>query len=162
MDAIELRELRDEPAHAGAILELARRLPEWFTERGIEQLKVDVAHQQGYIAVSGNVALGFVTYYVAEGVARIGWMGVAPDHHRKGIGRSLIEHLCAELHARELPAVQVDTLGDSVDYEPYALTRAFYRGVGFRDHQRVKQDDPEWPERLTLRRALSSVSSKTR
>ena len=50
MDAIELRELRDVPAHAGAILELTTRLPEWFTERGIEQLQVDIAHQQGYVS----------------------------------------------------------------------------------------------------------------
>jgi hypothetical protein len=47
--------------------------------------------------------------------------------------------------------VFVDTLGDSVDYEPYARTRAFYRALGFTDHQRIMQPGNEsMPERLVL------------
>jgi ribosomal protein S18 acetylase RimI-like enzyme len=155
MMMIELRPLRDAPTAASdAIMTIARGLPEWFTERGLEQLRIDIAHQAGYIATREDRVLGFVTYYVAEGVAHIGWLGVAKSEHRGGVGRRLIDHLCARLHDAGLPAVHVDTLGDSVDYAPYALPRAFYRAVGFEDHQRVRQDDPEWPDRLTMRRQL--------
>ncbi len=102
--------------------------------------------------------MGFVTYFVYQGVAHIGWLGVARDEHRLGIGRLLIEHLCAHLRAAGLPAIHVDTLGDSIEYAPYATTRSFYRAVGFQNYRVVRQDDPEWPERLTLRRQLSDTA----
>ena len=50
--------------------------------------------------------------------------------------------------------VFVDTLGDSVEYEPYERTRTFYRAMGFADFKRVMTDNPGMPESLTLRKSL--------
>jgi hypothetical protein len=51
--------------------------------------------------------------------------------------------------------LQVYTLGDSVDYEPYERTRAFYRALGFVDFKREPHpDNPECPESLFLRKVL--------
>ena len=49
---------------------------------------------------------------------------------------------------------EISGLGDSVDYEPYVRTRAFYRGIGFTDHRREKRDTWECPEALYLRKRL--------
>lgn len=98
--------------------------------------------------------IGFITFYVSEGIGHIGWLGVSPNYHRRGIGRLLVERLCTQLKRDGVREMQVCTLGDSVEYEPYERTRAFYRALGFRDLSRVMQDNPECPELLTLKRDL--------
>ena len=140
--------------HFPGIAAIAEALPEWFTEDGRRKLTVDLHYQPGYVAVVDNEPVGFVTIYVVEAIAHIGWMGVHPDRHRSGIGRTLVEVACTELGGHGVSHLRVDTLGDGVDYKPYAETRAFYRGVGFSDVACVVQDDPEWPERLTLEREI--------
>ena len=141
--------------HHDGVFAVAKTLPRWFTERGRSHLAVDLRHQKGLVALRGEQVVGFLSYYVAEAAAHIGWMGVRRSEHRGGVGRALIASLVDVLRAAGIESVLVDTLGDGVDYEPYALTRAFYRGVGFEDHACIKQDEPEWPERLTLRLSLS-------
>jgi GNAT superfamily N-acetyltransferase len=139
---------------AAGVLRVARSLPEWFTPRGIEHLTVDLRFQGFFVAEDAGGVIGFLSFHVAEAVAWIGWMGVAPGRQRGGVGRALCERLFEELGRAGVPEVRVETLGDSVEYEPYARTRAFYAAVGFVEHARVMQDDPEWPDRLTLRRPL--------
>ncbi len=138
----------------GSVIAVARTLPLWFTSRGLRQLATDLQHQEGLVALRDGRVVGFLSYYVVEGEAHIAWMGVVKGEHRQGIGRLVVEQLVAMLRSWHIESILVDTLGSSVDYEPYALTRAFYRGIGFKEHACIKQDDPEWPERLTLRLAI--------
>lgn len=134
-----------------AVVHLASELPQWFSERGRQHVAIDLHFQKFFVAESESSITGFVSFYVAEAVAWIGWLGVRPTAHRSGIGRALIARLAEQLAPANITTIRTDTLGDSVDYEPYARTRAFYYGVGFVEHARRMQDDPEWPERLTLR-----------
>jgi ribosomal protein S18 acetylase RimI-like enzyme len=143
--------------HFPAIAAIAEALPQWFTEDGRRKLAVDLHYQQGYVALVESAPVGFLTIYVVESVAHIGWMGVHPDMHRSGLGRTLVEVACAELGGHGVSRVRVDTLGDGVDYQPYAHTRAFYRGIGFSDVACIAQNDPEWPERLTLERTIATA-----
>ncbi len=50
----------------------------------------------------------------------------------------------AEDHLRDagVTQVRVETLGDSVEYEPYEWTRAFYRAMGFSEFKLVMTDNP--------------------
>ena len=92
------------------------------------------------------------------GVARAlpeSWIAVSADHHRRGIGARLLEFAEDDLSRSGVSEVQVETLGESVDYEPYERTRAFYRSAGFRDFKSVMTDNPGMPESLTLRKRLS-------
>ena len=136
------------------VLDVARSLPAWFTERGLTHMRADVPFQRTLLAESGGDVVGFVAFFSHEGVGRIGWMGVRKDLRRGGVGRALVEAWAKELAAAGVTRVLVDTLGDAVEYEPYAETRAFYRAVGFRDLHRVEAGDPECPEQLTLARDL--------
>jgi len=131
-------------------IEIAGSLPEWFTPNGIEHMVIDLRFQQGFAAIHDSRILGFLSYFVNESIAHIGWIGVLPVYQRKGIGRKLVDNLISELGHFNVRKLRVNTLGDSVDYEPYERTRAFYRGIGFRDFQRIAQDNPECPEKLIL------------
>lgn len=139
--------------YAGA-MSIARSLPEWFNDQGIEQMSHDLRIQHGAVAEANGRIVGFVTWCVHDGIGEIAWIGVGPDLHRKGVGTSLLAF--AEIALRDLGVVEVEveTLGDSVAYEPYERTRAFYRDSGFRDHERMVTDNPGMPESLTLRKCL--------
>ncbi|MEO6398665.1 MAG: GNAT family N-acetyltransferase [Tepidiformaceae bacterium] len=58
-------------------------------------------------------------------------MGVAPDEHRHGVGRALVEAAVTAAVASGARVLTVKTLSASQPDEGYERTRAFYRGVGF-------------------------------
>jgi ribosomal protein S18 acetylase RimI-like enzyme len=136
------------------VIEIAKALPEWFTKNGITKMKIDLRFQNGLVANIESEIIGFVSFFTVEGDGHIGWMGIIPQYHRQGIGSKLIDHLKTKLKDGGVKSLNVLTLGDSVDYEPYARTRAFYRAVGFEDHRRYKTDDPECPEQLVMKMDL--------
>jgi len=148
-----LRPLR--PHYHDASVGVARMLGEWFTPRGLEELEIDLRFASGFVALLGPKVIGFIAFTVAESCATIHWMGLLPEHHRRGIGRRLVERVIEDLTRAGVRELLVSTLGDSVDYEPYARTRAFYRALGFHTHQVIPQpDNPEWHERMILRKNL--------
>jgi GNAT superfamily N-acetyltransferase len=58
------------------------------------------------------------------------FMAVRPEHHRRGIGRELLEHLESEARARGGRWLHVKTLAPSHPDPYYARTRAFYERRG--------------------------------
>lgn len=133
------------------VVKIALALPEWFTVNGIELIKKDILFQSGLLATKDEQTIGFLTFFVNQGEATIGWMGVLPKFHKNGIGTALIGELKNLLLMNDIHTVLVSTLGDSVDYEPYAKTRAFYRKNGFNDHKIIPHlDNPEQEEELVL------------
>lgn len=147
------------PACFAAVTAIADALPEWFTEDGRRNLRIEIPFQRGFVACDPGV-IGFVLYYVCESTdvwrstGHIAWLGVAPTAQRRGAGRALLTALESRLREGNVRLIQVFTLGDGVDYEPYAQTRAFYRAMGFGDHRVEKHDNPSCPESLVLRKAL--------
>ena len=145
--------------YARQIVELARDLGEWFTPKGVAEIAVDARMQHGFVAFAGSGAsatpVGFVLFNVTAAIGQITWIAVARAHHRRGVGRRLLERAIAELRAANVRELRVETLGPSVDYEPYARTRAFYAAMGFIEHQRVPQpDNPGCAELLVMRRSI--------
>lgn len=121
-----------EEEHYSGILTITEGLPEWFDETArSKSIPIDIRHQEGFVAVSGQRVVGFVTLYVAEGQLHIGWLGVDKAFQRRGIGSRLIA--AAEMKARDLGIDELATytLGDSVEYQPYEETRHFYWKCGF-------------------------------
>lgn len=148
---------RKTEADREAILAIARSLPEWFTPAALDHIHVDDGFQDGLVAVddAGQV-VGFLLFFVYEGMGNIAWIGVQPELQRKGIGRALLERFEQDMKAAGVKELQVYTLGDSVDYEPYARTRAFYAAVGFSNYRSVALDNPECPDQLYLRKQIES------
>jgi ribosomal protein S18 acetylase RimI-like enzyme len=137
-----------------AAIAVARSLPEWFNAPGLQQMSIDLHNQVGAVAEMQGDVVGFVTFLSRAGVGEIGWIAVAPGHHRSGIGRQLLESAEDRLRRSGATELQVETLGESVDYEPYERTRAFYRAAGFRFLRSEMTDNPGMPESLWLHKAL--------
>ncbi len=63
--------------------------------------------------------------------AEIHLLAVDPAHHRRGVGRALVDALEHDLVADGVRLLQVKTLGPSDPDEGYRRTRRFYQAVGF-------------------------------
>lgn len=149
---VTIRPLR--PEDGPEAVRVAESLPEWFSPDGIAEITRDTAHQAGAIAEAGGRVVGFITWVVDGPKGELAWIGVAPDRHGTGVGRRLIEMADQALREAGVEEVFVETLGESVEYEPYDRTRAFYRAVGFTDFESWATDNPGMPEVLRLRKAL--------
>jgi ribosomal protein S18 acetylase RimI-like enzyme len=149
---IAIRPMTDDD-HTAAV-DLSRALPEFFNDQGIAEMTDEIPREDGAVAEIDGELVGFVTWAIHDGIGRIGWIAVGGDHHRHGIGRRLVEYAERDLKAAGFEALEVDTLGESVEYEPYDRTRAFYRSVGFTDLKSVMLDNPGMPEMLTLRKSI--------
>ena len=140
-----------EEEHYSGILTVAEGLPEWFDETArSKSIPTDIRHQEGFVAVSEQRVIGFVTLYVAEGRLHIGWLGVDKAFQRQGLGSRLIA--AAEMKARdlEIDELATNTLGDSVEYQPYEKTRRFYWKCGFSVYKRAQTDNPGCPEEIWI------------
>ena len=108
-------------------------LPDWFGIPQANQHYIDyVATHPTFVARIDDNAAGFLSLAQPfPHAAEIHVMAVHPHFHRQGIGRALVS--AAEDHLRREGArfLQVKTMSDKHPSPEYALTRAFYFGVGF-------------------------------
>jgi len=138
-------------ADRAGIQAVAAGLPEWFDEHARDvAIPTDIRHQEVFVAVAAGEVVGFVSVYVSEGRANIGWIGVRRDLHRRGIGSRLLAAVERRAGEMGIAEVAVMTLGDGVDYPPYEATRAFYARCGFTVRRRSTTDNPGCPEELRL------------
>jgi ribosomal protein S18 acetylase RimI-like enzyme len=121
---------------SAAVEPILRALPQWF---GIESAVKMYIHHAGenptFLAVNtecNNQPVGFLTFIQhSPAAAEIYVMGVLPNYHRKGIGRSLIRTAETYLKAEGVKFLQVKTVSDEHPDEGYKRTRAFYKAMGF-------------------------------
>jgi len=130
--------------------------PRWFTESALKEIEHDVRTQHGYVAVDDEKVVGFALFMACENeeTAELTWIGVKPAHHRKGIGRALVNAIETELRREGFHALRVDTVAATVDYEPYAWTRSFYHAIGFSDISIQTKGYPSGDDKLLLRKQL--------
>lgn len=106
-------------------------------------------------------AVGWAMMGEVDGEAHLFEVAVAPDHGRRGIGRSLVEHVCAWAEARGSGAVTLTTFLD------VPWNRPFYERCGFvvvpleaagSGIRAVVAEEIswglDWSERCVMRRAL--------
>ena len=133
------------------VKKIADVLPEWFTEEGRSMIERDARYQFGFISEEESEIVGFLTYFVNQGIAHIGWMGILPGCQRQGIGSALLNALVGDMKFAGVTIIEVSTLGDSVHYPPYDRSRNFYYKMGFVEHERKLHDSASMPEELILR-----------
>ena len=120
---------------------IIRQLPEWFgIEESIVKYVQNVRNRVFYAAYDGDDIVGFLCLksnntYTAD----IYVMGVLKEYHRKGIGRKLALKAEQYLRGNNYRFWMLKTLGESSDYEPYRLTREFYKSVGFYPLEEIKE-----------------------
>ncbi|MCJ7621972.1 MAG: GNAT family N-acetyltransferase, partial [Anaerolineaceae bacterium] len=114
---------------------------EWFgIEESILQYSTEIEHLPTFLLRASNNVLGFLSLkqhnpYSAE----IHVMGIQPEFHRRGFGKSLLNAAQEWLQHQGVEYLLVKTLGPSNDDPNYAKTREFYLVMGFRPLEELPQ-----------------------
>jgi N-acetylglutamate synthase-like GNAT family acetyltransferase len=128
-------------------IKIAKQLKEWFTKIAVRDMKVDFKLNNLIVALDKNKVIGFICYTSYNGRMQLIWMGVKRDIHRKGVGEFLLKWLEKESKKFKLHTIELETLSDLYNYEPYKRTRAFYSKNGFKKifekKARIKGGDKE-------------------
>ncbi|HEY4993047.1 MAG TPA: GNAT family N-acetyltransferase [Nakamurella sp.] len=123
---------RQDPA---AVERLLRALPDWFgIEVSLREYVEDAGTKPTYLAVdssSGDVIGVLVLTMHNPLSAEMHLLAVAPDHHRRGIGRALVTAFEADMVIAGVRVVQVKTQGPSRLDEAYEKTLQFYLAMGY-------------------------------
>jgi GNAT superfamily N-acetyltransferase len=116
-------------ARAELCRDVLASLPDWF---GIPAAVDDYVRAVAALPTFAVGRDGFVALKLhGEAAAEVYVMGVRPEHHRRGIGTTLLEAAEAYLRDRGAVYLQAKTLGPSRPDEHYARTRRFYESRGF-------------------------------
>ncbi len=113
---------------------ILRALPQWFgIEAATRQYVQDIERHLTFVAYDDGSPVGFLTIVDHSAfAAEIHVMGVRPDYHRQGIGRSLVQTTENFLRQQQTEFLQVKTLSARHPDPDYQRTRAFYLALGFR------------------------------
>jgi GNAT superfamily N-acetyltransferase len=108
-----------------------------------EEVRSYIEGGRAWVAVTDDdVPVGHAFAKVVDGEGYLHQVDVVPTHGRQGIGRALVEHVCAWAAGRGLPAVTLTTFRDVPWNGP------FYARLGFEE-----LPDPELGPQLAAVRA---------
>jgi ribosomal protein S18 acetylase RimI-like enzyme len=146
---------KDAAANRRLLEALTARLPQWFAQAESNRHYAEQAERlEAWTArVDGQAAGLLLLKRHSVSSAEIYWLGVDPGHHRRGIGRALIDAVENRLRQERAKFLFVMTLHPDVDYEPYRRTRAFYERLGF-SFALATHDGPTGPSSDPLARYL--------
>lgn len=132
--AIDVAPEPDADRRAAIARRILEALPEWFgLPEALEHYVAAARRGPVLVATAAGRAVGFaVVSRLTPFAAEIHVMGVLAERHRQGVGARLVERAERDLLGEGVEFLTVKTLAPSVDYPPYAATRAFYRAMGFR------------------------------
>jgi len=142
MNDVQLRDATSQDAPA--MTALVASLPEWFTPEAVETVREAVPGMPAVVAANktGEI-VGFLAWEQRPDEWEICWIGVVRELHRQGLGRKMLTRMLGRARAAGISRIRVQTVAPSVDYEPYARTRAFYEACGFR----LQSIEPQgWPD----------------
>ena len=114
-----------------AMVALMESLPDWFTAEAVQKVRTVDAALPGLVAIDEGAVVGFLLCELRETDCEIKWIAVAPSRQRQGIGKMLVARLLELMRESGAVLLRVATVAPTVDYEPYARTRAFYEACGF-------------------------------
>jgi ribosomal protein S18 acetylase RimI-like enzyme len=117
-----------------SIILIAKSLPQWFTKKGIRQIKRAMNSQNGFVAIDKTV-VGFILYRKWKKTAWITWMGILARCRNRGIGTLLIRKTENIFKKHNIRTIKISTVSPTVRYTPYEETRKFYTRIGFRKHR---------------------------
>jgi coenzyme F420-0:L-glutamate ligase / coenzyme F420-1:gamma-L-glutamate ligase len=126
-DVVAIEDPAERSRIAAAVL---RDLTEWF---GIEESTaayIEAASTLPTFAVEPDRGFLCLKQHTPR-AAELYVLGVRRDHHRRGIGRSLVAAAESWCRAQGIRYLHVKTLGPSRESRGYGATRAFYEAMSF-------------------------------
>ena len=120
-------------SHPAAVRSILDTIPEWF---GLPESNDDYVAKadllRNVVARDGDEIVGICLLLEHNPHSvEIDLLAVPRARHRQGIGGAILDHVERELHERGVTVLHLKTFGPSIEYEPYASTRAFYVAHGF-------------------------------
>jgi GNAT superfamily N-acetyltransferase len=114
-------------------------LPTWFgIPESVDDYVAKADENPTVIITVEGEDVGILTLVVhTPYAAEVYVMGVRPEHHRRGIGRQMLEFAETWLRGRDIEYLQVKTLSPRHPDPGYVKTRAFYFAVGFRPLEEI-------------------------
>jgi len=135
-------------------MKVAADLEEWFSEQGLKNMRVDFELNSLIVAKENGKVSGFLCYTSYSGKILLMWMGVKKEFQRKGVGQKLLTWLEDEGKRFGFHSIEVETLPDEEDYEPYKRTRSFYYKNGFERIFYKKARVKGWDDQIVLEKKL--------
>ncbi len=124
---ISVKNAPEEDAYA-----IAKSLPEFFTQDGLNDLSRDLKIHRLRGAFVNGTLVGFITLREADkNSVEISWLAVKKDFQGMGIGSELVKDSLNELSRKGFSICYVKTLAETVEDEGYKKTRKFYKDLGF-------------------------------
>lgn len=134
--------------------EIAKELKEWFNQKGLENMVLDFEINNLAVAIGEDKVVGFVCYSSYSGKILLLWTAVKREEQGRGIGEKLLKWLEEMAKNLGLLSIEVETLSDEDDYEPYKKTRDFYYKNGFKKVLYKKAEFEGWDDQIVLRKEL--------
>jgi len=135
-------------------MKVAANLKEWFSEQGLKNMRIDFELNNLIVAKEKGKVSGFLCYTSYSGKILLMWMGVKKEFQRKGVGQKLLTWLEDEGKRFGFHSIEVETLLEEEDYEPYKRTRSFYYKNGFERIFYKKARVKGWDDQIVLEKKL--------
>ncbi len=139
---------------------LLNALPGWFgIPESNDEYVAYVAVNPTWSAVDegGNV-LGVLAPKAHAASCEIHLLAVAPEWHRRGVGRQLVQAFEADATANGFRLAQVKTLGPSHPDQGYAATRRFYASLGYLELEELTDLWPGNPTAIMVKSLPATAS----
>lgn len=120
--------------------EVLTALPEWFEiPESIEEYALSVRDMPMWVDTENGQQRGFAALkHTSRYAAEIYVMGVCKQLHRNGIGRGLFNAMYQYALENGYEYLHVKTVAAGY-YREYDLTNSFYRSLGFREMECIKE-----------------------
>jgi ribosomal protein S18 acetylase RimI-like enzyme len=131
MTKLEIRQT-SRPEDKEAAVDIARSLPDYFTELGLERIAEDLEKYMLFGFFDGDAMVAFITVHETdERCVDISWLATRKEYQGQGIGRKLVY---AALEPYEERGFELCALQAPVETEPgedFSATKKFYERLGF-------------------------------
>ena len=131
---IHIIEIFDSDKKSSYTREILEMLPEWFGNRQALGEYVEKVKELPYYVAFNNADNCICFFSVKIHYQHTGEIFVCvvhPEYQHNGVGKALYRVVENYFIQRGCKYVIVKTLSDTVDFEPYAQTRRFYKSIGF-------------------------------
>lgn len=108
---------------------IAKALPEWFDEKEILEISNHLLCLPTFIIKNDGIQAFAILEDKSPETVEIKHLAVARNHQRSGLGTELLKYIEEEYPNKTY--IEVKTLDEGADYEPYVSTRSFYEKNGF-------------------------------
>ena len=132
--------IRDAETKKMIARKILEALHDWFeVDESREKYIADCAGWAFFAAKEAGEYAGFLCLKeTGEATVELAVMGILKDYHRRGLGRALFEEAKKAAIRAGYSFMQVKTVQMGV-YDDYDITNRFYRSLGFREFEVIRE-----------------------